>query len=73
MQTDTLGYDSLDSRPLPKWLLDQKSGVTTSQPREIVMKDDHTLKISMVATVIFIILAVAFLTLLLNRKHKDRA
>jgi hypothetical protein len=41
MQTDTLSYDSLDNRPLPKWLIDQKSGITTVQPEKLVMKEDH--------------------------------
>lgn len=73
MQSDTLSYDSLDSRPLPKWLIDQKSGITTIQPEEIVMKEDRSLKISIVATVTFIILIVAILTIYINRKHKDQA
>jgi hypothetical protein len=73
MQTDTLSYDSLDSRPLPKWLIDQKSGITTVQPEKLVMKEDHSLKISIVATVIFVILVVGLLTLFMSRKHKNRA
>lgn len=73
MQKDTLSYDSLDSRPLPKWLIDQKSGITIIQPEELVMKEDQTLKISIVSTVIFIILLVAILTIYLNRKHKKQA
>jgi heme/copper-type cytochrome/quinol oxidase subunit 2 len=73
MQTDTLAYDTLDSRPLPKWLIDQKSGITTIQAEEIVMKEDHSLKISLVVTFIFIILVVAFLTFYINRKHKNQA
>ena len=73
MQTDTLSYDSLDSRPLPKWLVDQKTGVTTIQPEELVMKEDHSLKISIAVTVIFILLVVALLTLYINRRHKKKA
>jgi len=73
MQTDTLSYDSLDSRPLPKWLVDQKTGVTTIQPEELVMKEDHSLKISIAVTVIFILLVVALLTLYINRRHKKQA
>jgi hypothetical protein len=72
MQTDTLSYDSLNSRPLPKWLIDQKSGITTVQPEELVMKEDHTLIISVVATVIFVVLMVGLLTLIMSRKHKNR-
>ena len=73
MQTDTLSYDSLDSRPLPKWLVDQKTGVNTIQPEELVMKEDHSLKISIAVTVIFILLVVALLTLYINRRHKKKA
>ena len=72
MQEDTLSYDSLDSRPLPKWLIDQKSGITTIEPEEIVMKEDHSLSISFIVTGLFIILLVAFITLHINRKHKNQ-
>lgn len=72
MQKDTLSYDSLDSRPLPKWLIDQKSGVTGYQPEDLVMKEDHSLEISFIITGGFIILLVAFITLCLNRKHKNQ-
>lgn len=73
MQSDTLSYDSLESRPLPKWLMDQKSEVTAIQPEKLVMEEDHSLIISIVATVSFIILVVGLLTLYLGRKHKNRA
>ena len=73
MQTDTLSYDTLDNRPLPKWLTDQKSGITTIQPEKIVMKEDHSLKISIAATAVFILLVVALLTFYINRKHKNQA
>jgi heme/copper-type cytochrome/quinol oxidase subunit 2 len=73
MQIDTLSYDSLNSRPLPKWLIDQKSGITTIQPEEIVMREDHSLTISFIVTGLFIILLVALITLYINRKHKNQA
>jgi len=69
---DTLSYDSLDSRPLPKWLIDQKSGITTIQPEEIVMREDHSLTISFIVTGLFIILLVALITHYINRKHKNQ-
>ncbi|MCP4309620.1 MAG: alpha-L-fucosidase [Bacteroidetes bacterium] len=72
MQIDTLSYDSLDSRPLPEWLVDQKSGITTIEPEEIVMKEDHSLTISFIATGLFIILLVVLITLYINRKHKNQ-
>jgi len=73
MQQDTLSYDSLESRPLPKWLIDQKSGVTEYQPEELVMKEDHSLEISFIVTGVFIILLAALITLYLNNKHKNQA
>ena len=73
MQTDTLSYDSLDSRPLPKWLMDQKSGVNTVQAEELHMQEDHSLTISFVVTGVFIVLLVAIITLYVNRKHKNQA
>ena len=73
MQTDTLSYDTLDSRPLPKWLIDQKSGLNTIQAEKIVMKEDNSLKISFVATGIFILVFVALLTVYFYRKHKNQA
>ena len=72
MQIDTLSYDSLDSRPLPEWLIDQKSGITTIQPEEIVMREDHSLTISFIVTGLFIILLVALITFYINRKHKNQ-
>ena len=73
MQIDTLSYDSLESRPLPKWLIDQKLGITTIEPEEIVMKEDHSLEISFIVTGVFIILLVALITLYIYRKHKNQA
>lgn len=73
MQPDTLAYDTLDSRPLPKWLLDQKSGLTTIQPEKIVMREDHSLKISFFLTGIFILVLVTILTLYFLRKNKKQA
>lgn len=71
MQRDTLSYDSLNNRPLPKWLIDQKNGLTTIQPQKIEIKKDNSLKISIIATAIFILLAVVFLTVYLLKKYKS--
>jgi hypothetical protein len=70
MQHDTLSYDSLKYRPLPKWLIDQKAGLTTIQPQKIVIKEDNSLKISFIVTSVFIILAIAILTFYFFKKHK---
>jgi heme/copper-type cytochrome/quinol oxidase subunit 2 len=72
MQIDTLSYDTLNNRPLPKWLTDQKEGLTTIQPQKNEMKEDRSLKISFIATSAFILLAVTILTLFVLKKHKTK-
>ena len=72
MQNDTLSYDTLNNRPLPKWLIDQKEGMTTIQTQKIVMREDNSLKISFIVTAIFILLAVAILTVYFLKKHKNQ-
>ena len=72
MQNDTLSYDTLNNRPLPKWLIDQKTGLTTIQPQKIVMRDDNSLKISFIVTAIFILLTVSILTVYFIKKHKNQ-
>ena len=73
MQNDTISYDSVAVRPLPKWLIDQKSGVNTLQPEKLTMKEDNSLKNSVIATAILILVTVSFLTVYIIRKHKDQA
>ncbi len=70
MQEDTIAYDSLEARPLPKWLTDQREGLTAYQPEILVMKKDPTLNIAIISTGIVIIFAVIFLTLYFIRKYK---
>ena len=72
MQNDTLKFDTLDKRPLPKWLIDQKAGLTTIQPQKIVMREDRSLKISFIVTAIFILIAVAILTVYFLKKNKSQ-
>jgi heme/copper-type cytochrome/quinol oxidase subunit 2 len=72
MQNDTLIYDTLNNRPLPKWLIDQKAGLTNIQPQKIVMMEDNSLKISFIVTAIFILLTVAILTVYFLKKHKNQ-
>ena len=73
MNTDSLSYETLEERPLPKWLTDQKSGCNTIQHEKIVIKEDHSITITFIATFGFIILVVALWTLYLIRKHKKKA
>lgn len=71
MQNDTLMLDSAAARPLPKWLVDQKAGLHTTQTRKITFKEDHSLPYSLALTGVFILLVVAILTIYIYRKHKN--
>jgi hypothetical protein len=71
MLIDTLSHDSVPARPLPKWLIDQKAGLNTTQPMKIWMKEDHSLSISLGLTGMFILLVVAILSIYIFRKHKN--
>jgi hypothetical protein len=72
MQTDTLKYDTLNNRPLPKWLIDQKEGLTTVQPQKIEMRKDNSLKISFIITALLILLAVAVSTVYIIKKYRNK-
>lgn len=72
MNTDTLSYDTLDARPLPKWLIDQKEGFTTIQPQKLEMREDNSLKISFITTFVFILLAVSIITTYVLMKNKAK-
>jgi len=62
MDQDSIRYDSLAARPLPKWLTSQRDGLNTIQPQKIVMKEDNSLRISIIATGIIILLVISVLT-----------
>ena len=70
MRQDTVRYDSLEARPLPKWLTDQRDGLNTWQPQELEMKEDHSLQISIISTGIVILITVVILTIYFLRKNK---
>jgi len=70
MKQDTIGYDSLEVRPLPKWLTDQRDGLNTWQPQKLEMKEDHSLQISLISTGIVILITVVILTIYFLRKNK---
>jgi heme/copper-type cytochrome/quinol oxidase subunit 2 len=72
MQTDTLKYDTLNNRPLPKWLIDQKEGLTTIQPQKIEMREDNSLKISFLLTALLILLAVTISTVYIIKKYRNK-
>lgn len=70
MKQDTVAYDSLEARPLPKWLTDQRDGLNTWQPEKLEMKEDHSLQISVLSTGIVILITVVILTIYFLRKNK---
>lgn len=72
MRQDTIGYDSLEARPLPKWLTDQRDGLNTYQPEVREMKEDHSLSISLISTGIIIFLTILFLTIWFLKKNKKK-
>jgi heme/copper-type cytochrome/quinol oxidase subunit 2 len=71
MDQDTIKYDSLDNRPLPKWLTDQKGGLNTYQPPKIIMKEDKSIDISLMVTGIIIVIIVVLLTVIVLKKKKN--
>ena len=70
MRQDTIAYDSLEARPLPKWLTDQRDGLNTYQPQKLEMKEDRSIQISLISTGILILITVGFLTFYFLRKNK---
>lgn len=70
MEKDTLIYDSVEYRPLPKWLTDQRDGLNTYQPERIEMKEDRSLPVSFTITVLIVLLTIIFLTISILRKNK---
>jgi heme/copper-type cytochrome/quinol oxidase subunit 2 len=72
MKNDTIRNDSLEARPLPKWLTDQRDGLNTWQPPKIEMKEDRSLGISMAITGVIILLTLTILTIYFLRKIRKR-
>ena len=68
MSQDTVRYDSLDERPLPKWLTDQRDGLNTYQLEKLEMKEDQSMQISLISTSIIIVISLVFLTIYFLRK-----
>lgn len=73
MDQDTLTYDSLTNRPLPKWLTDQRDGLNTVQPVKKEMKKDNSLVVSFAVTGAVILLVITFLTIFVLRKKKNHS
>ncbi len=71
MNSDSVTYDSIAERPLPKWLIDQKEGLCEIQPKEIVMKENNSLMISFTITGLIILLTVVVLSVYIKKKFKE--
>ncbi len=69
MQEDTIAYDSIEARPLPQWLTNQRDGLNTYQPEILIMKEDPTLNTAIILTGIVILFTVIFLTVYFIRKY----
>ena len=70
MEQDTVKYNSLDDRPLPKWLTDQRDGLNRYQPEILEMKEDRSLGLSIAITGAFILLVVIIVTIYILRKNR---
>ena len=70
MEQDTVIYDSLENRPLPKWLTDQRDGLNKYQAEILEMKEDKSLEISFAVTGTIILLVVIFFTIYVIRKNR---
>jgi len=72
MRQDSTVNDSLEARPLPKWLTDQRDGLNTYQPPKAEMKEDNSLYISVISTGIVIVLAIVILTIWFFRRKEHQ-
>jgi hypothetical protein len=73
MKPDSLIYDSSAiNRPLPQWLINQKEGLNTWHPKEIILKEDHSVVTSFAFTGIFVVLLTAILTMYIFRKNRKK-
>ena len=69
MEQDTIRYDSLDNRPLPQWLTDQKAQSQLIEDKEEFIKKDPSLYISLGVTLVSVLLLVLLFTFrILKRK-----
>jgi len=72
MEQDTVTYDSLAGRPLPKWLTDQRDGLNSVQIVLPEIKDDRSLETSFVITGVIILVIITLLTVHVIRKNKNQ-
>ena len=70
MEQDSIKYDSLEIRPLPKWLTDQKARNELAEEKEQFIREDHSLNIALGITLLSTLLLVLFFTFwIIKRKN----
>jgi len=70
MEQDSIKYDSLEIRPLPKWLTDQKARNELAVEKEQFIREDNSLNIAVGVTLLSAILLVLFFTFrIIKRKN----
>ena len=70
MVQDSVKYDSLEIRPLPKWLTDQKARNELAGEKEQFIQKDSSLNIAVGITLLSTFLFVLFLTFwIIKRKN----
>ncbi len=69
---DTIRTDSQIIRPLPKWLTDQKAGITKTRTAEFSVRPDRSLPVSVALTSGFMLLVISIITVIIIRKFKKK-
>lgn len=72
MEQGSIQNDSLSIRPLPDWLTSQRDGLNAYQPVKVIMKEDHSLQLSLEITGAFIVFAVTILTFFVLKKNRKQ-
>ena len=70
MEQDTVRYDSLDNRPLPRWLTDQKAQSLLTQDKEEFIREDPSLYISLGITLFAVLILVLLFTFRILRRKQ---
>ena len=70
MEQDAIRVDSLDNRPLPRWLTDQKAQSQLIDDKEEFIRKDSSLSVSLSVTLVLVLLLVSLFTFrILRRKN----
>ncbi|HOO98341.1 MAG TPA: hypothetical protein PLV06_00590 [Bacteroidales bacterium] len=70
MKQDSTLQNTIQERPLPKWLTDQRDGLNQYQPEILEMKEDKSLTFSLAFTGIMILFVVVVLSVYVLRKRR---